>query len=110
MRKKNKRRLGAILGVLALVYFEEIKSKVEVLSKILAVPLKFITRQIRTHKPKSKRMQYIVLLCLALVAKYLTRFDVFPDDLDQHTNLPSRSNKRSQQSIELSLTNTNFMN
>ena len=102
MRKKNKRRLGAILGVLTLVYFEEIKSKVEVLSKILAISLKFLIRQIRTYKPKSKRMQYIVLLGLALAAKYFTRFDVFPDDLDHHTNLPCRPKRIPRQSSELS--------
>ena len=91
LRKKNRRRLGLLLGVLSVVYFEAVKARFDSLSKLLAILIKIFTHMIQVHKPKSKRAQYVVLLGAALIAKYLTRFDVFPDDLDQLMNLPNRS-------------------
>ena len=91
LRKKNRRRLGLLLGVLSVVYFEAVKARFDSLSKLLAILIKIFTHTIQVHKPKSKRVQYVVLLGAALIAKYLTRLDVFPDDLDQLMNLPNRS-------------------
>ena len=103
MRKKNKKKLGLLLSVIAMIYFEAVKARLDSLSRVLAILIKIIVHQIRLYKPKSKRMQYIVLLGAALITKYLTRLEVFPDDLDQVLNLPGRPQASRQQFIELTL-------
>ena len=90
MRKKSRKRLSIFLGILAVVYFDTIKTRFDSVSRLLAIILKLVFHQIRVHKPKSKRVQYIVLLGVAFVTKYLTRLEVFPDDLDQLMSLPGR--------------------
>ena len=44
-------------------------------------------------------MQYIILLGIAYVTKYLTRLEVFPDDLDKFLNLPVCSSHSSREHI-----------
>ena len=90
MRKKSRKRLSIFFGILAVVYFDTIKTRFDSVSRLLGIILKLVFHQIRVHKPKSKRVQYIVLLGVAFVTKYLTRLEVFPDDLDQLMSLPGR--------------------
>ena len=85
VRGKTKRRLGLLLGVLSYVYFEAVKARLDSLSRVLALLISVVTHRIRVCKPKSKRMQYLVLLGVAFAAKHLTRLDEFPDDLDHAT-------------------------
>ena len=82
MRRKNRRRLYMLLGVLMFFYYEAIATKFNGMTKVAKMVFQVIVRQVRVFKPKSKRMQYLVLLGAAFLVKYLTRFDVFPDDLD----------------------------
>ena len=56
MQRKTKRRLSLLLGVLAYIYFEAVKRRLDGLSRIIALLIKFVTHRIRVCKPKSKRM------------------------------------------------------
>ena len=54
-------------------------------------------------KPKSKRLQYLLLLATAFIVKYLTRVDVFPDDLDRQLAGQLQSRSGPQAFFELTL-------
>ena len=82
MKRKNRRRLYTLLGVLLFFYYKAVATRFDKASQSVVKVLSFVIQQLRILKPKSKRLQYVVLLATAFVAKYLTRVDVFPDDLD----------------------------
>ena len=83
MKKKNRKRLYMLLGILMYVYYNAISTKFDKASQAIVKIIGFIVHQIRVVKPKSKRLQYLLLLGSAFIVKYLTRVDVFPDDLDR---------------------------
>ena len=56
MQRKTKRRLSLLLGVLAYIYFEAVKRKLDGLSRIIVLLINFVTHRVRVCKPKSKRM------------------------------------------------------
>ena len=56
MQRKTKRRLSLLVGVLAYIYFEAVKRRLDGLSRIIALLINFVTHRIRVCKPKSKRM------------------------------------------------------
>ena len=49
-------------------------------------------------------MQYIFLLSIAYVTKYLTRLEVFPYDLDKFMNLPITFSQSSRKYIDQNMT------
>ena len=83
MKKKNRKRLYMLLGILMYVYYNAISTKFDKVSQAIVKIIGFVVHQIRVVKPKSKRLQYLLLLGSAFIVKYLTRVDVFPDDLDR---------------------------
>ena len=83
MKKKNRKRLYMLLGILMYVYYNAISTKFDKASQAIVKIIGFVVHQIRVVKPKSKRLQYLLLLGSAFIVKYLTRVDVFPDDLDR---------------------------
>ena len=72
-----------LLGVLMYVYYNAISTKFNRTSQAVVKVIGLIVNQIRVVKPRSKRLQYLILLATAFVVKYMTRVDVFPDDLDR---------------------------
>ena len=103
MKRKNRKRLYMLLGVLMYVYYNSISTKFGNASQGIVKIISFVIQQIRVVKPKSKRLQYLLLLATAFIVKYLTRVDVFPDDLDRQIAGQLSSHVGPKQFFELTL-------
>ena len=105
-RLRSSKRFGLIVGVLTIAFIETHKVRFKNLTRFVSIPLKILTRRIKICKPRSKRMQYIILLSIAYVTKYLTRLEVFPDDLDKFLNHPVSSSQSSRELISQNFAQT----
>ena len=56
MRRKNRRRLYMLIGVLMFFYYEAVTARVDSISRVFAMMIRFVAQQVRVFKPKSKRL------------------------------------------------------
>ena len=101
---RSSKRLGLVVGILTIAYLETHKVRSDSLSRLVFLLRKILTLQIKICKPRSKLIQYIVLLGIAYVTKYLTRLEVFPYDLDKFMNLPITFSQSSRKYIDQNMT------
>ena len=101
---RSSKRLGLAVGILTIAYLETHKVRSDSLSRFVFLLRKILTLQIKICKSRSKLMQYIFLLSIAYVTKYLTRLEVFPYDLDKLMNLPITFSQSSRKHIDQNMT------
>ena len=98
------KRLGLVAVILTIAYLETRKVRSDSLSRFVFFLRKILALQIKICKPRSKLMQYIYLLSIAYVTKYLTRLEVFPYDLDKFMYLPITCSQSSRKYIDQNMT------